>query len=265
MLDHVVPPSKETVAPPSFASIMRRESLRSIHSVWQSPCGTRMRENVLPPSTERQVPRLRTYTMFSFAGSAVMKEKYHGRIMNFCSALTRSHVVPASSERKMPPVESGASTLAHKRAAFAGDTVMPMRPSGRGGKPRLPVMAVQVSPPSVLFHNPLEPPPAENPHGKRCAFHSAAYSTRGFAGSRAKSMAPVASSTNSTFAHVLPPSLERNTPRVGFRPKAWPMAATYTTSGFVGSTRTTAMWRVSSRPRCRHVSPPSVERHMPSP
>src|SRR5260370_10416956 len=185
-----------------------------------------MGENVLPPSTERHVPRFKTYTMFSFAGSAVREEKYHGRIMNFCSALTRSHVVPASSERKMPPVESGASTLAHRRAGFAGDTVIPIRPSGRGGKPWLPVMSVQVSPPSVLFHSPLAPPPAENPHGKRCAFHIAPYSTLAFAGSRTRSMAPVASSTNSTFAHVFPPSLERNTPRGGLRPKAWPMAAT---------------------------------------
>src|SRR5260370_20461603 len=147
MLDHVVPASNETVAPPSFASIMRRGSLRSIHSVWQSPCGTRMRENVLPPSTERHVPRFKTYTMFSFAGSAVREEKDHGRIMNFCSALTRSHVVPASSERKMPPLEAGASTLPHRAAGVAGDTVVPVPPSRRPGEPWVAVIAVQGSPP----------------------------------------------------------------------------------------------------------------------
>src|SRR5260370_8105534 len=125
MLDHVVPGSNETVAPPSFASIMRRGSLRSIHSVWQSPCGTRMRENVLPPSTERHVPRFKTYTMFSFAGSAVREEKYHGRIMNFCSALTRSHVVPASSERKIPPSESRAPPPPHPPPPLPGSPGCP--------------------------------------------------------------------------------------------------------------------------------------------
>src|SRR5260370_17199099 len=104
MLDHVVPPSKETVAPPSFASIMRRESLRSIHSVWQSPCGTRMRENVLPPSTERQVPRLRTYTMFSFAGSPVTKEKYPRRIMNSQSPVPRPPLLPPPPAPQTPPL-----------------------------------------------------------------------------------------------------------------------------------------------------------------
>ena len=224
-----------------------------------------MRENVRPPSTERHVPRFSTYMVFSSTGSAVTKEKYHGRIMNFCSAFTRSQLLPASSERKMPPSESGASTLAQRRDGLAGDTVMPRRPSGRRGRPSLAVMSLQLSPPSVLFHRPLFPPPAENPHGKRWVFHSAAYKIRGFAGSSARSIAPVESSTNSTFCHVVPPSAERNTPRVGLGPKAWPIAATYTRSGFLGCTRTTAICRVSSRPRCRHVAPPSVERHIPSP
>src|SRR5690242_1699468 len=189
-----------------------------------------MRENDLPPSTERQVPRFRTYIVFSSTGSAATDEKYHGRTMNFWSALTRSQLAPASSDRKMPPLESaaGPSTLAHSRAGLAGDTAIPMRPRGRGGRPRLAVMSVQLSPPSLLFHRPLLPPPAEKPHGKRWLFHIAAYSTRGFVASRARSIAPVESSTYSTLLQVLPPSFERNTPRIGLGPKACPIAATYT-------------------------------------
>src|SRR2546430_4469650 len=95
---------------------MRLGSLGSIHRTWQSPWGTRMRENDLPPSTERQVPRFRTYMVFSSAGSAATNEKYQGRTMNFWSALTRSQLAPASSDPKMPPLESaaGPSTLAHR-------------------------------------------------------------------------------------------------------------------------------------------------------
>src|SRR2546428_1155816 len=246
---------------------MRRGSLGSIHRMWQSPWGTRMRENDLPPSTERHVPRFRTYMVSSSVGSAATDEKYHGRTMNFWSALTRSQLAPASSDRKMPPLESaaGPSTLAHSRDGLAGDTAIPMRPRGRGGSPRLAVISVQVSPPSLLFHSPLLPPPAEKPQGNRWLFHRAAYSTRGFVASRARSIAPVESSTYSTLLQLRPPSVDRNTPRVGLGPKACPIAATYTTSGLAGSTRTAAMWRVSASPRWRHVSPPSVERHMPSP
>src|SRR2546430_5999091 len=96
-------------------------------------------------------------------------EKYCGRTMNFWSALTRAQLAPPSSERKMPPLESvaGPSTLAHRRDGLAGDTAIPMRPSGRGGNPRLAVKSVQLSPPSLLFHNPLFPPPPEKPQGNR--------------------------------------------------------------------------------------------------
>ena len=47
-------------------------------------------------------------------------------------------------------------------------------------------------------------------------------------------MAPVLSSTNSTFAHVLPPSVVLYTPRSALLVHSWPEAATNTTSGFVG-------------------------------
>src|SRR5207248_5749414 len=107
-----------------------------------------MRENDLPPSTERQVPRFRTYTVFSSAGSAVTDEKYHGRTMNFCSALTRSQLAPPSSDRKMPPLESaaGPSTLAHSRGGCAGDAAIPTRPRRRdGGRRRAELWALGAS------------------------------------------------------------------------------------------------------------------------
>src|SRR4029077_18945936 len=139
----------------------------------------------------------KTTTVSSSEGAPPRDEKYHGRTMNFWSALTRSQLAPASSDRKMSPRESaaGPSPLAHSRAVLAGDTAIPMRPRGRGGRPRLAVMSVQVSPPSPLFHSPLLPPPAEKPQGNRWLFHMAAYSTRGFVASRARSIAPVESST----------------------------------------------------------------------
>src|SRR5262249_6542446 len=65
--------------------------------------------------------------------------------------------------------------------------------------------------------------------------------------------------------HVLPPSVVRNTPRIAFGPNACPIAATYAMSGFVGCTRITPMCRVSSRPSCVQVLPPSVERQTPLP
>src|SRR5256884_9435010 len=135
-----------------------------------------MGENFLPRSHEAQVPMFRTYTVSSSVGSAATDEKYHGRTMNFCSALTRSQLAPPSSDRKMPPLESaaGASTLAHSRDGWADDAAIPTRPRGRDGRPRLAVMSVQGSPPSRLFHKPLLPPPAVKPHGNRWLFHMAA-------------------------------------------------------------------------------------------
>jgi hypothetical protein len=41
-----------TFAPPSFASIIRFESLGAIHMSWLSPCGTRTLAIVLPASVD---------------------------------------------------------------------------------------------------------------------------------------------------------------------------------------------------------------------
>jgi hypothetical protein len=64
--------------------------------------------------------------------------------------------------------------LAQTRCALAGDTAMPIRPSGFRGIPTLKLSSRHVSPPSVLFHRPLRPPPAFIPHGVRWNFDIAA-------------------------------------------------------------------------------------------
>src|SRR5438477_9989530 len=105
---------------------MRRASLGSIHRMWQSPWGTRMRENDLPPSTERQVPRFRTYMVFSSVGSAATDEKFHGSTMNFWSALTRSQLAHPSSERELLTLVSVAAPtpLAHGHEALLCTVVL---------------------------------------------------------------------------------------------------------------------------------------------
>src|SRR5581483_490562 len=94
--------------------------------------------------------------------------------------------------------------------------------------------------------------------GVRNTCHVEAYIVRGLAGSATMSAAPVLSSTKRIFAHVCPPSFERNTPRSWFGPYGWPIAATYTRFASVGSTYTLPIWLVSRRPTLRQVRPPSV-------
>ena len=59
-------------------------------------------------------------------------------------------------------------------------------------------------------------------------------------------------------ASSCPPSFVRNTPRSAFGPYGWPMAATYTTSGFVGSIRIRPIWLLSASPMWVQVLPASV-------
>ena len=80
-----------------------------------------------------------------------------------------------------------------------------------------------------------------------------------------RSMAPVESLRDNTLFHVLPPSAERYTPRIGLGPKAWPNAAAYTRSALPGWTTIFAICPASRSPARVHVLPPSVERNMPSP
>ena len=131
--------------------------------------------------------------------------------------------------------------------------------------PRLKVSSVQESPPSVLFQRPLRPAPASMPHGVRWNFHIDAYTMRGLVTSIDRSAAPVLSFRNSTFFHLAPPSVVRNTPRSGDGPKACPSDVTNAISGLVGCTRNDVICCALDRPRGVHVCPPSVERYTPVP
>src|SRR6185295_13365592 len=104
------------------------------------------------------------------------------------------------------------------RFGRAGEIDTPILPSGLFGMPGLNVISFHVSPPSVVFHRPLRPPPAFMPHGVRWNFHIDAKRMRGFVGSIVRSIAPVESLMNRTFRHVAPPSVVRNTPRSAFGP-----------------------------------------------
>ena len=79
-----------------------------------------------------------------------------------CS-FTLVHVCPPLSERNTPP--SSASTIAHTRSGFAGDTVIPTLPTMPRGKPLIRVNSVHVSPPSVDLKMPLPGPPLSSVHG----------------------------------------------------------------------------------------------------
>ena len=127
---------------------------------------------------------------------------------------------------------SSASTIAHTRSPFLGDTVTPIRPFIPLGMPGLSVNSVQVSPPSVDLNRPLSGPPLINSHGFRSTCQKAAYRMRGLDGSIAISMAPALSLRNSTRSQFLPPSVVRYTPRCSLGLNRWPKAATYTMSGF---------------------------------
>ncbi len=53
--------------------------------------------------------------------------------------------------------------MAQTRWEFTGETATPILPTGlRGSSPRLSVMSVQVSPPSVDFQSPESSPPEES-------------------------------------------------------------------------------------------------------
>src|SRR6266704_3307109 len=88
---------------------------------------------------------------------------------------------------------------------------------------------------------------------------------RGLPGSITRSMAPVESLRASTRCHVLPPSAERYTPRMGLGPNTCPNAAAYTRSALPGCTTILAICPASRSPARDHVLPPSVERNRPSP
>src|SRR4030095_15851698 len=88
------------------------------------------------------------------------------------------------------------------------------------------VRFVHVLPASVLLYRPLPAPPLESDHGVRPACQTATYMTSGLDGSNWKSTAPVESFTNRILFHVLPPSVDLNSPRCSFAVNAGPSAAT---------------------------------------
>src|SRR5262249_36584017 len=105
------------------------------------------------------------------------------------------------------------------------ETATPTMPQVPLGSPS-PSTFSQLSPPSVERLSWLPGPPLSKLHGRRITCQKPAYRTRGFVGSIASSEAPVLSSSYATLSQLLPPSVERNTPRSALGPKAWPCTAT---------------------------------------
>src|SRR5579864_7859192 len=87
----------------------------------------------------------------------------------------------------------------------AGGSLSASGASGLGGG----TSCVQLSPPSRETYRPLPGPPLVSSHGRRRACHIPANSTFGLLGSKQTSEAPVSLSFDSTFCHVLPPSVVR--------------------------------------------------------
>src|SRR5437588_1571593 len=94
-----------------------------------------------------------------------MRVYYQARCRRFLDSVVFVDVRPPLSERKMPP--SSASTIAHTRSGFAGETATPILPTVPRGRPGARVSSVQVSPPSVDLKRPLPCPPLSNVHGLR--------------------------------------------------------------------------------------------------
>src|ERR1051326_3337107 len=84
----------------------------------------------------------------------------------------------------------------------------PMRPVGSVGSPS--VSFFHVLPPSLDRKMPPLVPPESSAHGYRRTRHRPAKSTMGLPGSMMSELAPVSSSTNKTFFHVVPPSVVRS-------------------------------------------------------
>ena len=176
------------------------------------------------------------------------------------SSVVFFHVAPASSDRYSPPFFSFASTITYtRRPWFPGATATPARPHSPSGSP-CPMICVHVTPSSTDLYSPL-PGPYEVPFcpGFRMPCHSVAYTTRGFPGSKQRSIAAVTLSLYRTFFQLRPPSVDRKTPRSSFGPELWPIAATRTRSGFRGSTRILPIFRESPSPTCCQFSPPSTD------
>src|SRR5438105_3783273 len=189
----------------------------SRHRRWYSspPGAPRNAVNVRPPSCDRHVTTLATYTTSGLEGSTLTSLKSPSRPHSRSSALARRQLSPPSSERYSPP-PLVAPTAAYMRVGALCDVASPMRPrpSAAPGRP-VPIWR-QFVPPSVDRYRPFEADRVHElpiSHGACRAAHNTANTVCEFAGSNARSTAPVFSSCSSTFCHVAPPSGERYTPR----------------------------------------------------
>src|SRR3954470_22462404 len=93
---------------------------------------------------------------------------------------------------------------------------IPLRPMHAAGSPFL--SSVHVVPPSTDLKMP-PPGPFDGwyvYHGGRRVFHRHAYKTLELVGSMTTSTAPTSLFLKSTLVQVVPPLVERNTPRSGF-------------------------------------------------
>src|ERR1035437_3210334 len=99
----------------------------------------------------------------------------------------------------------------------------------------------------------------------RRRWYMEAYMTSGSAYEIRTSLAPVSASPLITARQLFPPSVVLKRPRSPPGPKSGPVAATNTTSGFLGSMTILLMCFDSRRPTCANVFPPSVDLYSPSP
>src|SRR3954452_19840161 len=211
-----------------------------------------------------------TYTTSGRAGSVITPT---GLIRG--SLVARVHVSPPSSDRYSPS-RSPANTI---RPPLFATTPNAWRPMGGELNP-LPASRVHVAPSSAdlkiaaarlaaavagaeadgdgLLGGTGTAPRAP------AAGYSDANSTRGVSGEAMIDGQPARSLTNSTFVHVFPPSVVRNTPRSGPGARS-PIAPTTTRSGSSALITIEPMKWVSRSPTFVHVAPPSVDLYTPSP
>src|SRR3954471_12874351 len=152
----------------------------------------------------------------------------------------------------------------------------------RGNPP--PASSFQVMPPSTDLYMdvpvglcarwPPPPPPKSPPGGTMGAALGGggvkwrtvvANTTSGRSNAIASFWMPVESSTNNVRAQLLPPLVERKTPRSSLLWRTSPCAATSTTFASRGSTTMLGICFVFSRPIRVHVAPASLLLYMPLP
>src|SRR5688500_15333313 len=169
----------------------------------------------------------------------------------------RSQLTPPFCERKNPPRPCAASAIAYTTSGSAGEMESPIRPRSPDGNPACDL--TQVLPPSVDRCTPDPGPPATKQHVRRWRCQVVATRTSGLRGSSCTSFTPVQSSTCSTRAQVVPPSVVLYRPRSPPLLHTGPCDATYTTSELRGSIRMRPMCSLSFRPTFFQERPASID------